>query len=282
MARLGIVAGSGVLPGRLIAACREAGREFHVLALEDNADAREIGDAPADWVRVEALSEALAVLRRERIDELVLAGGVARPPVTKLMRDPRAAALMLRAGARILGDDALLSSVTGYLEEKEGFRIVPPERLLGDVLATEGCLGTARPGPDEKADVARAVAVARELGRLDIGQAVVVQNGTVLAVEAAEGTDRLIARCGALVRRGDPGGVLVKMAKPGQDRRVDLPAVGAGTVERAAGIGLRGIAMEAGGALLVGRRDAIAAADRLGVFLVGVPPAGGTGDAAAG
>jgi DUF1009 family protein len=123
-----------------------------------------------------------------------------------------------------------------------------------------------------RADIARGVAVARTLGALDVGQAVVVQHGVVLGVEAIEGTDRLLERC-ALLRGDGPGGVLVKLAKPGQERRVDLPTIGVETIARAAKAGLRGIAAEAGGTLIVDKDAVIAAADAGGLFVVGIDPA---------
>jgi DUF1009 family protein len=114
--------------------------------------------------------------------------------------------------------------------------------------------------------------VARALGGLDVGQAVVVQQGIVLAVEAAEGTDALILRAATLCRQG-AGGVLVKLCKPQQDRRVDLPTIGAGTVRRAAEAGLRGIAVEAGATLVLDLAGAVEAADRADLFLTGIDPA---------
>jgi hypothetical protein len=133
----------------------------------------------------------------------------------------------------------------------------------------EGPLGRLRPSPEAEADVARGIAVARALGALDIGQAVVVQQGLVLGVEAIEGTDELLRRCAAL-RRDGPGGVLVKLAKPGQEARVDRPTIGPRTVALAAEAGLQGIAAEAGATLLIDRDELIRAADRAGLFVVGV------------
>ena len=130
--------------------------------------------------------------------------------------------------------------------------------------------------PDETAleDIRRGLEVAEALGRADAGQAVVVQQGIVLAIEAAEGTDRMIARAARLRREG-PGGVLVKMAKPQQDRRMDLPVIGPDTVEAAAAAGLRGIAVEAGGVLVLDREAAIRSADEKGLFITGAEPGPG-------
>jgi DUF1009 family protein len=128
--------------------------------------------------------------------------------------------------------------------------------------------------PDRQAriDIARGLAAAKAIGALDIGQAVIVQQGIVLGVEAIEGTDALIARIGPLQREG-AGGVLVKVPKPRQERRIDLPTIGAETVEAAAKAGLRGVAVEAGGALVINRAKIVARADALGLFVVGVSAA---------
>ncbi len=128
-------------------------------------------------------------------------------------------------------------------------------------------------GPDAlaMADIRRAAEVARALGAVDVGQGCVVQQGMVLALEAAEGTDAMLARCGPLARPG-PGGVLVKLLKPGQERRTDLPTIGPQTIRNAAAAGLRGVAFEAGSTILAERAAAVAAADAAGLFLLGLDP----------
>jgi hypothetical protein len=173
-----------------------------------------------------------------------------------------------KIGKAALGDDGLLSAVTRELEE-EGFRIVAPDAILADLVAARGVYTKSAPDETAERDIARAIEVARGLGRLDVGQAVVVQAGIVLGVEAIEGTDALLARCAGL-RRDAPGGVLVKMRKPMQDRRVDLPTIGVETVRGAVVAGLRGIAIEAGGSLVIDRARVVAAADDAGLFVVGV------------
>ena len=143
--------------------------------------------------------------------------------------------------------------------------------LLRKALAPLGLLTQAAPDAQAMADIARGVAVARKLGEADVGQGCVVQQGLVLAVEAIEGTDAMLARCAGLRREG-PGGVLVKMSKPGQERRADLPTLGAETVRGAIAAGLRGLAFEAGGAMLAERAEAVALADAAGIFLLGFDP----------
>jgi hypothetical protein len=182
--------------------------------------------------------------------------------------DWRAAKFFAKVGYRMLGDDGLFSAIAKELEI-EGFRVVGAHELLDTASAPEGPLGRLAPDADADADIARGIAIARAVGALDIGQAVVVQQGLVLGVEAIEGTDALLRRCAGL-RRDGPGGVLVKVEKPGQESRIDRPTVGPQTVRLAAEAGLRGIAVEAGATLLVDRDEVIRAADAAGLFVVGV------------
>jgi len=264
-ARLGIVAGAGDLPQRIADAAREAGRDVFVLGLEGFAQP----PLPQAWVRLGAAAQGIDILRAQGVTELVLAGGVRRPSLLALRPDLRTAKFVAKIGMRALGDDGLLRAIVAELEG-EGFRVVGADTILNAALAPEGVLGKIVPDEIARGDVARGVTAARALGALDIGQAVVVQQGVVLGVEGTEGTDALVARCASLALDG-PGGVLVKMAKPEQERRADLPTIGPDTVVRAADAGLRGIAVEAGAALILDRAETIAAADARGLFIVGVP-----------
>jgi UDP-2,3-diacylglucosamine hydrolase len=266
--RLGIIAGSGSLPRRLADSCRALGRDVFVLALEGWAEPQMLAGLPHAWCRLGAAATGLALLRENHVTELVLAGGVRRPSLAALRPDWRAARLFARIGYRALGDDGLLSAVVTELEE-EGFRVAGADQLLAAGLVDEGPLGRWRPDAQALADIEHGARVARALGALDIGQAVVVQQGLVLGVEAIEGTDGLLRRCAALRREG-LGGVLVKLEKPGQEPRVDRPTIGPATVAVAAASGLRGIAVEARVTIVLDRDEVRAAADRAGLFVVGL------------
>lgn len=268
--RLGIIAGGGDLPARLVEACRRSGRPYFVLALDGHADpALTAGDVPHGRFRLGAAGAMLAALREAGATELVLAGRVRRPSLLGLLPDARMARFVAKVGSKAFraGDDGLLRAVSEELEA-EGFRLVGAHEVMADLLGRAGPVGALRPDAEAEADIRRGVEVARALGALDVGQAVVVQQGLVLGVEAIEGTDALLDRCGAL-RRDGPGGVLVKLPKPQQDRRLDLPTIGPVTVERAAAAGLRGVAFQAGGVLVVDRDAVAARADALGLFVVG-------------
>ena len=267
---LGVIAGSGALPGRIIESCRAAGRAVFVLALEGEADPPTVEAVPHAWCPLGRTVSALDRLRAEGVRELVLAGGVRRPSLAALRPDWRAAKFLARIGYRALGDDGLLSAVVQELE-REGFRVVGAETLLVEAELPEGPLGRLSPDADALSDIAHGMHLARAIGALDIGQAVVVQQGLVLGVEAIEGTDALIRRCAGL-RRDGPGGVLVKTAKPGQEARADRPTIGPQTVRLAAESGLCGIAAEAGATLVLDRAELIRLADAAGLFVVGVRP----------
>jgi DUF1009 family protein len=267
--RLGIVAGSGDLPKRLLEACRASGREPFILALEGHTDPALVANAPHAWIRLGAAGDGFAALRGAGVTDVVFIGPVRRPSLTSLMPDVRAAKFLARAGLRAFGDDGLLSAIVKEFEA-EGFRVVGADDVLSDLAAPHGAVGRVLPDDAAKADIARGLAVVRALGALDIGQAAVVESGVVLGVEAIEGTDALIERAGKLKREGVRRGVLVKARKPGQERRVDLPTVGVATVDHVIAAGFAGIAIEAGAALVVDREEVARRADAAGIFVVGI------------
>ena len=266
--KLGIVAGGGQLPRRLVESCRATGRDVFVLALEGAAEPETVRGVPHAWCRIGAAVTGLSLLRQNNVTELVLAGSVRRPSLVTLCPDWRAAKLFARIGYRALGDDGLLSAVVSELEQ-EGFRVINPDQLLDREIIRPGPLGIIRPDRRSEADIEHGLGIARALGALDIGQSVVVQQGLVLGVEAIEGTDELLRRCAALRREG-PGGVLVKVEKPGQERRADRPTIGPRTIALAAETGLLGIAVEANATIVIDRDEVIRAADQAGLFVVGI------------
>jgi DUF1009 family protein len=266
--KLGILAGAGTLPARLVEACRAADRPHFVLAFEGEADPATVAGAPHGWVRLGAAGEGFRLLRENGVEELVMAGGIHRPSVSSLRPDWRAARFFAKVGYRALGDDGLLSAIVKEFES-EGFRVVGVDTVLPSALAPAGVFGKHAPDPQAEADIAHGMRLARAIGALDIGQAVVVQQGLVLGVEAIEGTDALLARCAGL-RRPGPAGVLVKAKKPAQETRADLPTIGIRTVAAAGRAGLCGIAVEAGATLVLDLAGVAEAADRAGLFVVGV------------
>ncbi|MBT3532749.1 MAG: UDP-2,3-diacylglucosamine diphosphatase LpxI [Rhodospirillaceae bacterium] len=268
--KLGILAGRGQLPGQIVRACQGAGRAFFVIAFNGETDPATVaGDIDHEWVDLPMVGRTIRLLKAAGVQELVLIGPVGRPDFTKLKPDWHGAKLLPKIiKAARQGDDALMKVVVADLEQ-QGFRILGAEEVFANLGAPLGAIGALEPDAGDRADIARGMDVVAQLGAMDIGQAVVVRDGYVLAVEAAEGTDAMLQRCGQF--RGDaPGGVLVKRPKPGQERRVDLPTIGVPTVEGAARAGLKGIAVAAGGALVADRAAVAAAADAAGIFVCGV------------
>ena len=269
---LGILAGGGRLPGQVAAAAQAAGRSVFIVGLEGFADAAVLASWPHEVLRIGAVGRILTALRSHACHDLVLVGPVRRPSLLDLRPDAEGARMLTRIGrAAFAGDDGLLAAVVKVLGE-EGFRVVGAHEILAEALGPPGLLSQTAPDAMAMSDIRRGVSVARALGAVDVGQGCVVQQGIVLAVEAAEGTDAMLARCTPLARPG-PGGVLVKLVKPGQDRRADLPTIGPDTIRAAARAGLRGVAFEAGGTILAERQAAIDVADTAGVFLLGLDPA---------
>lgn len=267
--KLGILAGSGELPLKLIEACRATGRPVFVLGFEGSCDPASVAAVPHRFIRLGAGGEGMRLLRQNGVEELVMAGGVRRPSLAALRPDWRALRFFLKIGLRALtdlGDDALFRAIIKELEG-EGFRVTGADRILGDLLAPLGPLGRVAPDTAAESDIEKGLEAARAHGARDLGQAVIVREGEVVGVEGEAGTDALIASCAA------SGGILVKTAKPGQERRADLPAIGPSTVAAAAAAGLRGIAIEAGAAFVLDREAAVEAADRAGLFIVGIKAA---------
>ena len=264
--KLAILAGRGPLPAQVAAAAHAQGAQVFVLAFEGETDPDLIRELPHRWVPLGAVGRTIDALRAARVEEVVLIGAVRRPSLASL--DRRGMQLLARLGLRRHGDDQLLRLIVAELEG-EGFRVVGADTLIGGVLAPEGPMTVLAPDAEAMRDIALGVEVAERLGDLDIGQAAIVQHGLVLGVEAVEGTDALIARCAGLKRAGR-GGILVKVKKPGQERRADLPTIGPHTVRLAAETGIAGIAVQAGHCLIIERAEVIAAADRAGLFVIGV------------
>ncbi len=267
---LGILAGGGTLPRRVAEAAAAQGRPVFIVAFAGQFDPATVDGFPHIALRIGEAGRIIAEMKKAGVVDLVMAGGVRRPTISELGLDWRGVQLFARIGARALGDDGLLAAIGRELE-REGFRLVGAGEILAGGIVPAGMLGRHQPDEQARADIAHGFHVARALGAVDIGQAVVVQQGLVLGVEAIEGTDALLRRVGPL-RRDGPGGVLVKAPKPQQDRRIDLPTIGPATVRLAAQAGLRGIAVEAGATILLDRDEAMSAADTAGLFLIAIDP----------
>ncbi len=274
--KIGIIAGGGDLPPTLAQHCRDIGRDYHVFRLRGFAD-QPLSAFPGDVVGIAEVGHLIGLLKATGCRRLCFAGYVKRPDLSALKPDFKGLTIFPGAiAAARHGDDALMRYMMSVFEA-EGFGIEGAEEVRGDLKLGMGPIGAVRPSADHERDMEKAVAIARAIGALDIGQGAIVVDGLVLAVEAQEGTDAMLERCAALpgdVRgtAADRRGVLAKCAKPIQELRIDLPTIGVATVERVAAAGLAGIVGEAGRMLVMDRPQTLEAADRLGVFIVGVAP----------
>lgn len=266
---LGILAGGGPLPAQVARAAEAAGRSVFLIGLEGFAEPDRLSPFAHQMQRLGAAGQILQALRNAHVRDLVLVGPVRRPSVFDLRPDAEGLKIMARVGRSAFGgDDGLLAAIVRVLAE-EGFNVIGAHEILTEALAPRGLLTMLGPDAQAQSDIERGIDVVRALGAVDVGQGCVVQMGIVLAVEAIEGTDAMLRRAGPLHRPG-PGGVLVKLVKPGQDRRADLPTIGPDTIAACVASGLRGIAFEAGGTMLTDRQATIAAADAARIFLSGV------------
>ena len=275
--KLAIVAGGGPLPLAIAKAAEAQGREIFLIGIE-GAAAREIENFPHTWIRIGAMGEFLNILKREGCKEIVLIGGIKRPDLGKLGLDMTAIKLLPRVAAWMkAGDDGLLRGLADFLEKDHGFKLRGVHEIADSLLAPEGILTTRMPSKQDEEDIETAARAALAIGALDIGQGAVACRRIVLALEAVEGTDEMLRRVAGLpesIRGGTEKreGVLVKLTKPGQERRLDLPTIGVETVERAALAGLAGIAVEANGALIADIEAVTRAANARGMFVIGLAP----------
>jgi len=266
--KLGVIAGGGALPVRIVAACAARGADHHVIRLTGASDPG-LYDSPGDDCAIGEAGKIIRILKQENCDAAVFAGIVQRPDFSALKADWRGAALLpkiIAAAAR--GDGAILSVLVDTLES-EGLIVIGVEEAVQELTARPGAFGALSPQESNFADMRKAADIVHALGPYDVGQGAVVANGLVLAIEAAEGTDEMLDRCASLPNGIGRGGVLVKRPKPGQELRIDLPVIGAETIRRAAKAGLAGVAVEAGVALIIDVDEVATLANEAGLFVYG-------------
>lgn len=273
--RLGIIAGSGYLPHFVAEAARRAGENPFIMALSNEAD-QTWDDFDHAVIGVGDMAGLARLLKRHDIGRVVMSGAVRRrPPLAEIHVNLRSLVKLPWALKTLLagGDDAVLKMVITLIEA-QGAVVIGVQDIAPDLLATSGALGRIKPSTDDVADIARAAEAAEALGRLDVGQGAVSIGGRIVALEGVEGTDRMLNRVAELRTEGRISmkrkGVLVKLCKPQQDIRADLPAIGISTVINAEKAGLAGIAVQAGRALVIEREKMLAAANEAGLFVCGI------------
>lgn len=269
--KLGIIAGGGDLPEQLISWCKVHKRPYYALAIQGNADDKIFtSNVNHEWIRIGQAGTGFKRFKEEGVKDVVLIGTIKRPTVAELVPDFRTTAFFAKLGVKALGDDGILRALVKEIES-EGMRVVGIQEVVPDLLAKEGTITKKKPDKEDEEDIRRGVEVATALGKLDVGQSVVVQQGLILGTEGIEGTDKLVLRCKDYVRKGKAP-ILVKLRKPQQDMRIDLPTIGTRTVENAHNCGFKGIAVHAGNTLIVNEQEVIRLANKYGLFIKGIIP----------
>ncbi len=273
---IGLIAAGGVMPFAVADSLIARGLHPVLFALRGACDPVAVERYRHHWISVGQFGRAIKAFRAENCRDLVFIGTLVRPALSEIRLDWGTLRVLARVWAAFRGGDDHLLSGIGRILEQDGFRMVGIKDVAPDLLVPEGCLTRKAPDENAAADIAKGRDVLRALSRFDIGQAAVVIDGHVVAVEDIEGTDGLLARVARLRKEGRirakaGRGVLVKAPKSGQDLRFDLPTIGPRTVEGADAAGLAGIAIVAGHTIVVEPQAMIEAADAAGLFVSGLP-----------
>ena len=273
---VGLIAAGGAMPFAVADSLRARGIASVLFALRGVCDADKVERFRHHWISIGELGRATQLFRAEGCRDLVFIGSLVRPALSEIRLDWGTLRALRQVWAAFRGGDNHLLSGIGRILEQDGFRMVGIKDVAPDLLMPEGCLTRAVPDAQAQADIEKGREVLRALSPFDIGQAAVVIDGHVVAIEDIEGTDALLSRVARLreqgrVRVAAQRGVLVKAPKSGQDLRYDLPTAGPRTVEGVAGAKLAGIAVVAGNTLVVEPQAMIEAADSAGLFVTGMP-----------
>ena len=271
---LAMICGGGTLPLAVADSVSRRGRQVLLFVLRGAAEGTALERFPHHWVYIGQVGKFMRVARAAGCRDVVFIGSLVRPAIWQIHPDFKALMLLARAAAAYRGGDNHLLSDMGRMLEQHGFRMVGAHEVAPEILVPEGALGRATPSERDRIDMALGFDYLRAAGPFDVGQAVVVANKQVIAVEAAEGTDQMLARVAELrkngrVRTPSGTGVLVKAAKRGQDHRFDLPSIGPQTVERVLAAGLAGIAVVAGETIMAEPERVAQAADKANMFVIG-------------
>ncbi|WP_236865790.1 LpxI family protein [Candidatus Hydrogenosomobacter endosymbioticus] len=269
--KLAVIAGSGEIPRAVVMACKERGVLVFMLAFHGFTDPDVVAGCDHEWFSLGEVGRAINVLKNLGVKDIVMAGGgvVRRPSLFGLKLDKKGMELLSIIGLNWLGDNNVLVKISQFLE-KEGFVLRSPQEFMPSFVSScIGAMGRVSPSEARLKDIALGREMLRHLSALDFGQGMAMQNGLVLGVEAAEGTDECISRCGALQRNGEEGAVYVKRAKVGQDEKMDLPTIGPQTLKKIVIAGFSGIAFQTSKTIIVSPLEVATIADQAGVFVWG-------------
>lgn len=262
---IGLIAGQGDLPRLIINQCRAQKRNIFVTAIEDQTPPETVADVDHVWIKIGKFGAFIDAFKKRNIRNLVFAGGIKRPNLNTISLDWEGIKLLGSIGYKALGDDAILTIITNFFESK-GFHIITPGDILQDLTPKQGMLTLKVPSEEELQDISKGIKILELLGDADTGQAIIVQMGQVLGIEAIEGTERLIHRIRDY-KLAEQGGILIKMSKPQQNLKIDLPTIGIQTLHQIYDSKLNGIAIEANRSQIIDQTNIVKLANKLGLFI---------------
>ena len=261
--KLGLIAGGGALPTQIANLYQERGGQCVLASINEEINQLELSSKSFSIGSVGGILEYFA---ENSVEQVIIVGGIKRPDLKSIKVDIAGSVLLARIlKEKLLGDDKILKIVSSYIESK-GFKVISPVAVLKLGNYTNNISSKKSPSKQDKNDAEIGKELLKSLGYMDVGQSVIVADGYVLGIEAAEGTDNLIKRC-ALLRKKSKGGVLVKMSKPGQDMRLDVPAIGPETARLLAEHDFNGVAAEQNGVIIIDPQKTLKLLDEGGMFL---------------
>lgn len=265
--KIAIIAGGGAIPSAVASSLRTQGIEPFIVAFNGQTNLELTKGYAHMWAPLGAAGKVMQRLRDENISDIIIVGSMRRPSLSELRPDRKTLEFFTKYALKAGGDDSFLKKLRAFLEH-EGFTLHGAHKFMPELLAPLGLMTSQRPAQSDQNDIDRGIEILKALSNFDIGQAVLIQNGMVLGVEAAEGTAKLIERCADL-RRGGAGGVLIKAAKDGQDPDLDLPTIGPETIKSLKRAGFSGVAVQAASTMIVEYEEVCKTADQLGIFVFG-------------
>jgi DUF1009 family protein len=275
---LAMICGGGSLPFAVADAVQRSGRRVVLFPVRGATDAERVSHYTHHWISLGQYGWFRRATAREGCRDVVFIGSLVRPALSQIKFDFGTLLVLPQIVVAFRGGDNHMLSTFARMLEGHGYRVLGSHEVAPEILVPAGVLGHCAPSERDRSDIARGLALLSTMGGFDVGQAAVVANNHVLAIEAIEGTDQMLTRVAELRRSGRiraaAGGVLVKAPKPNQDRRFDLPSIGPQTIEGVARAGLAGLAVVAGQAIIAEPAQVAQAADVAGLFVVGVPTGG--------
>jgi len=267
---LAIIAGNGDLPKLIIAECERRKSDFIVILIEGEPSNVHYKSYNHYIVSIGSLGKLLTIFKQNKVQQIVFVGGIQKPSFSNLKVDKKGAVLLSKLiSNKIFGDNNILTTITNYFS-KEGFKIVGANDIVQDIIAEKGVLTKTKPSKSDLADIKMGENAIKLMSELDIGQAVVVQNKQIIGVEAIEGTDELIKRCGKIRFEKVSKPILIKIKKQNQNTKIDLPTIGVKTINNLIAANFAGIAIKSGSTLIIDKEKIIDLANKNKLFIIAI------------